>query len=74
MEKADVILLAGTNPDTKSPSSIRAYGKAGYMWPDVRYIGERANTADGYDYLGGDPKVLAGFVVRRGPFRRSSRR
>lgn len=67
VEEADAILLVGTNPRHEAAvlnSRIRkSWLKTGL---EVGFIGERADTTYGYDYLGSDAKALADFVAGKG--------
>ncbi|KAF9225039.1 Ndufs1, NADH-ubiquinone oxidoreductase 75kD subunit (775) [Gyrodon lividus] len=69
VESADAILLVGTNPRHEAAvlnSRIRKNWL--HTGLEVGLIGERADTAYGYDYLGPDAKALADFIAGKGPF------
>lgn len=69
VEKADVILLVGTNPRHEAPvlnSRIRkSWLRSGL---EVGFIGERADVTYGYDYLGPGLAALSDFVAGKGSF------
>ncbi|KAI5116252.1 hypothetical protein M0805_007966 [Coniferiporia weirii] len=69
VEEADAILLIGTNPRHEAAvlnSRIRkSWLRSGL---EVGFIGERADTTYGYDYIGADAKALANFVAGKGAF------
>ncbi|KAF7976923.1 hypothetical protein HWV62_5328 [Athelia sp. TMB] len=69
IEEADAILLVGTNPRHEAAVLNSRIRKSWlHTGLEVGYIGERADTTYGYDYLGGDAKALADFVAGKGPF------
>jgi NADH dehydrogenase (ubiquinone) Fe-S protein 1 len=69
VEQADAILLVGTNPRHEAAvlnSRIRKSWLHSSL--EVGFIGERADTTYGYDFLGEDAKALADFVAGKGAF------
>jgi NADH dehydrogenase (ubiquinone) Fe-S protein 1 len=69
VEEADAILLVGTNPRHEAAvlnSRIRKSWLHSTL--EVGFIGERADTTYGYDYLGEDAKALADFIAGKGEF------
>ena len=69
VEQADAILLVGTNPRHEAAvlnSRIRKSWLHTNL--EVGFIGERADTTYGYDYIGADAKALADFIAGKGPF------
>ena len=69
VEEADVILLVGTNPRHEAAVLNSRIRKSWlHTGLEVGLIGERADTAYGYDYLGPDAKALADFVAGKGAF------
>jgi NADH dehydrogenase (ubiquinone) Fe-S protein 1 len=69
VEDADVILLIGTNPRHEAAVLNSRIRKSWlHTGLEVGYIGERADTTYGYDYLGSDAKALAGFIAGKGAF------
>lgn len=69
IEEADAILLIGTNPRHEAAvlnSRIRKSWLHTNL--EVGLIGERADTAYGYEYIGSDAKALANFIAGKGPF------
>jgi len=69
VELADVILLVGTNPRHEAAVLNSRIRKSWlHTGLEVGYIGERADTTYGYDYLGADSKALADFVAGKGAF------
>ncbi|KAH7929026.1 Ndufs1, NADH-ubiquinone oxidoreductase 75kD subunit (775) [Leucogyrophana mollusca] len=69
VESADVILLVGTNPRHEAAVLNSRIRKSWlHTGLEVGLIGERADTAYGYDYLGADAKALADFIAGKGPF------
>lgn len=69
VEHADVILLIGTNPRHEAAVLNSRIRKSWlHTGLEVGYIGERADTTYGYDYLGSDAKALAGFIAGKGAF------
>ncbi|KAF9777467.1 Ndufs1, NADH-ubiquinone oxidoreductase 75kD subunit (775) [Thelephora terrestris] len=69
VEDADVILLVGTNPRHEAAvlnSRIRkSWLNSGL---EIGFIGERADTTYGYDYLGADGDAIAHLVAGKGEF------
>ncbi|OBZ76170.1 NADH-ubiquinone oxidoreductase subunit, mitochondrial [Grifola frondosa] len=68
-EEADVILLVGSNPRHEAAvlnSRIRKSWLHTNL--EVGLIGERVDTAYGYEYLGADAKAVADFVAGKGAF------
>ncbi|KJA23758.1 hypothetical protein HYPSUDRAFT_137345 [Hypholoma sublateritium FD-334 SS-4] len=69
VEKADAILLVGTNPRHEAAVLNSRIRKSWLHTPvEIALIGERADTAYGYDYLGDSAKALADFVAGKGAF------
>jgi NADH dehydrogenase (ubiquinone) Fe-S protein 1 len=69
VEKADVILLVGTNPRHEAPVLNSRIRKSWlHTSLEVGLIGERADTTYGYDFLGEDAKALSDFVAGKGDF------
>jgi NADH dehydrogenase (ubiquinone) Fe-S protein 1 len=69
VEAADVILLVGTNPRHEAAVLNSRIRKSWlHTGLEVGYIGERADTTYGYDYLGADSKALANFIAGKGAF------
>jgi NADH dehydrogenase (ubiquinone) Fe-S protein 1 len=69
VEDADVILLVGTNPRHEAAVLNSRIRKSWlHTGLEVGYIGERADTTYGYDYLGPDAKALADFIAGKGAF------
>lgn len=69
IEDADVILLVGTNPRHEAAVLNSRIRKSWlHTGLEVGYIGERADTTYGYDYLGSDAKALTEFIAGRGAF------
>ncbi|KAI6039151.1 Ndufs1, NADH-ubiquinone oxidoreductase 75kD subunit (775) [Pisolithus marmoratus] len=69
LEEADVILLVGTNPRHEAAVLNSRIRKSWLHTPlEVGLIGERMDTAYGYEYLGPDAKALAEFIAGKGPF------
>ncbi|KAF8838713.1 Ndufs1 [Paxillus ammoniavirescens] len=69
VESADAILLVGTNPRHEAAVlNSRIRNSWLHTGLEVGLIGERADTAYGYDYLGSDAKALADFISGKGPF------
>ena len=60
IEKADALLIVGSNPRREAPCSMRASASAG-AWAISRSAssGERADLTYPYDYLGAGPETLA---------------
>lgn len=69
VEEADAILLVGTNPRHEAAVLNSRIRKSWlHTGLEVGFIGERADTTYGYDYIGADAKALADFVAGKGPF------
>ncbi|KAI0062525.1 NADH-ubiquinone oxidoreductase [Artomyces pyxidatus] len=69
VEQADVILLVGTNPRHEAAVLNSRIRKSWlHTGLEVGFIGERADTTYGYDYLGQDAKALADFIAGKGEF------
>ncbi|KAH8827071.1 Ndufs1, NADH-ubiquinone oxidoreductase 75kD subunit (775) [Flagelloscypha sp. PMI_526] len=69
VEQADAILLVGTNPRHEASVLNSRIRKSWLHTPlEVGLIGERADTAYGYDYLGPDTKALTDFIAGKTPF------
>ncbi|KAI0312436.1 NADH-ubiquinone oxidoreductase [Amylostereum chailletii] len=69
VEEADAILLVGTNPRHEAAVLNSRIRKSWlHTGLEVGLIGERVDTAYGYDYLGTDAKALADFVAGKGEF------
>lgn len=69
IEEADAILLVGTNPRHEAAVLNSRIRKSWlHTGLEVGFIGERADTTYGYDYIGADAKALADFVAGKGPF------
>jgi len=69
VEKADAILLVGTNPRHEAAVLNSRIRKSWlHTGLEVALVGERADTAYGYDYLGDTAKALTDFVAGKGPF------
>lgn len=69
VEHADAILLVGTNPRHEAAVLNARIRKSWLHTPlEVGFVGERADTTYGYDYLGPDAKALADFVAGKGVF------
>ncbi|KAI9428631.1 Ndufs1, NADH-ubiquinone oxidoreductase 75kD subunit (775) [Lactarius indigo] len=69
VEQADVILLVGTNPRHEAAVLNSRIRKSWlHTGLEVGLIGERVDTAYGYDYLGQDTKALADFIAGKGEF------
>lgn len=69
VEVADAILLVGTNPRHEAAVLNSRIRKSWlHTGLEVGYIGERADTTYGYDYLGADSKALADFIAGKGAF------
>lgn len=69
VEQADVILLVGTNPRHEA-AVLNSRIRKSWMHTglEVGFIGERADTTYGYDYLGNGAKALADFIAGKGAF------
>ena len=69
IEEADAILLVGTNPRHEA-AVLNSRIRKSWLHTDleVGFIGERADTTYGYEYIGPDAKALAEFVAGKGPF------
>lgn len=69
VERADVILLVGTNPRHEAAVLNSRIRKSWlHTGLEVGLIGERVDTTYGYDYLGNDAKAVADFVAGKGEF------
>ncbi|KAG1809703.1 Ndufs1, NADH-ubiquinone oxidoreductase 75kD subunit (775) [Suillus subaureus] len=69
VEEADAILLVGTNPRHEAAVLNSRIRKSWlHTSLEVGLIGERTDTAYGYDYLGADSKALADFIAGKGAF------
>ncbi|KAH7883116.1 Ndufs1, NADH-ubiquinone oxidoreductase 75kD subunit (775) [Phlebopus sp. FC_14] len=69
VESADVILLVGTNPRHEAAVLNSRIRKSWlHTGLEVGLIGERADTAYGYDYLGAGAQALADFISGKSPF------
>ncbi|KAF4607718.1 NADH dehydrogenase (ubiquinone) 78K chain precursor, 5-prime end [Pleurotus pulmonarius] len=69
VEEADVILLVGSNPRHEAAVLNSRLRKSWiHTGLEVGFIGERADTTYGYDYLGADAKAVSDFVAGKGPF------
>jgi NADH dehydrogenase (ubiquinone) Fe-S protein 1 len=69
VEAADVILLVGTNPRHEAPVLNSRIRKSWlHTGLEVGFIGERADTTYGYDYLGADLNALQDFIAGKGQF------
>ncbi|KAJ3510326.1 hypothetical protein NLJ89_g4741 [Agrocybe chaxingu] len=69
VERADAILLVGTNPRHEAAVLNSRIRKSWlHSGLEVGYIGDRADTTYGYDYLGQDAKALSDFIAGKGPF------
>ncbi|KAF5372588.1 hypothetical protein D9758_005166 [Tetrapyrgos nigripes] len=69
IEEADAILLVGTNPRHEAAVLNSRIRKSWlHTGLEVGLIGERVDTAYGYDYIGQDVKALADFIAGKGEF------
>ena len=68
VEKADVILLIGTNPRHEAVLNSRIRKRWLHTGLEVGFIGERTDTTYGYEYLGDSAKTLSDFVAGKGVF------
>jgi NADH dehydrogenase (ubiquinone) Fe-S protein 1 len=69
IEQADAILLVGTNPRHEAAVLNSRIRKSWlHTSLEVGFIGERTDTAYGYEYLGADIKALADFIAGKGSF------
>lgn len=69
IEQADAILLVGTNPRHEAAVLNSRIRKSWlHTTLEVGFIGERVDTAYGYDYLGQDIKAVQEFVAGKGEF------
>ncbi|TFK64653.1 NADH-ubiquinone oxidoreductase [Pluteus cervinus] len=69
VEQADAILLVGTNPRHEAAVLNSRIRKSWlHTSLEVGLIGERVDTAYGYEYLGADAKALTDFVSGKGEF------
>ncbi|KAF5350664.1 hypothetical protein D9756_008524 [Leucocoprinus leucothites] len=68
VEEADAILLVGTNPRHEAAVLNSRIRKSWLHTPlEVGFVGERADTTYGYEYLGGDANALETFVSGKAP-------
>ncbi|KZT65005.1 Ndufs1, NADH-ubiquinone oxidoreductase 75kD subunit (775) [Daedalea quercina L-15889] len=69
VEQADCILLVGSNPRHEAAVLNSRIRKSWlHTTLEVGLIGERADTAYGYEYLGADAKAVADFVAGKTDF------
>ncbi len=69
LEEADAILLVGTNPRHEAAVLNSRIRKSWlHTGLEIGLVGERVDTAYGYDYIGSDAKALSDFVAGKGPF------
>ncbi|EKM56635.1 uncharacterized protein PHACADRAFT_118474 [Phanerochaete carnosa HHB-10118-sp] len=69
VERADAILLVGTNPRHEAAVLNSRIRKSWlHTGLEVGLIGDRVDTTYGYDYLGSDAKAVADFVAGKGEF------
>ncbi|KAF8905933.1 NADH-quinone oxidoreductase [Gymnopilus junonius] len=69
VEKADAILLIGTNPRHEAAVLNSRIRKSWlHTGLEVGLVGERADTTYGYDFIGEDAKALSNFIAGKGPF------
>ncbi|KAI0033304.1 NADH-ubiquinone oxidoreductase [Vararia minispora EC-137] len=69
VERADAILLVGTNPRHEAAVLNSRIRKSWlHTGLEVGLIGARADTAYGYEYLGDGARALADFVAGKGTF------
>jgi len=69
VERADAILLVGTNPRHEAAVLNSRIRKSWiHTGLEVGLVGERVDTTYGYDYLGQDAKALADFISGKGEF------
>ncbi|KAF8345694.1 Ndufs1 [Amanita rubescens] len=69
IEQADAILLVGTNPRHEAAVLNSRIRKSWlHTSLEVGFIGDRVDTAYGYDFLGTDVKALQDFVAGKGEF------
>lgn len=69
VEQADVILLVGSNPRHEAAVLNSRIRKSWlHTSLEVGLIGERVDTAYGYEYLGDSAKAVADFVAGKGKF------
>lgn len=69
IEQADAILLVGTNPRHEAAVLNSRIRKSWlHTSLEVGFIGDRVDTAYGYDFLGTDVKALQNFVSGKGEF------
>ncbi|KAK2462544.1 hypothetical protein APHAL10511_005514 [Amanita phalloides] len=69
IEQADAILLVGTNPRHEAAVLNSRIRKSWlHTSLEVGFIGERIDTAYGYEYLGADVKAVQDFVAGKGKF------
>jgi len=69
LEEADAILLINTNPRHEAAVLNSRIRKSWlHTGLEVGLIGERVDTAYGYEYIGSDARALSDFVAGKGPF------
>lgn len=69
LEKADAILIVGSNPRHEAAVLNSRIRKSWlHTSLEVGWIGERADPAYGYEFLGEDLKVVTDFVAGKGTF------
>jgi NADH dehydrogenase (ubiquinone) Fe-S protein 1 len=69
IEQADAMLLVGTNPRHEAAVLNSRIRKSWlHTSLEVGFIGERTDTAYGYEYLGADARALADFIAGKGSF------
>ena len=69
VETADAILLVGTNPRHEAAVLNSRIRKSWlHTGLEIGLIGERADTAYGYEYMGDSAKALSDFVAGKGVF------
>ena len=69
VEKADAILLVGTNPRHEAAVLNSRIRKSWlHTGLEVGLIGERTDTTYGYEYIGDSAKALSDFVAGKGVF------
>ncbi|KAF8227511.1 NADH-ubiquinone oxidoreductase [Tricholoma matsutake] len=69
VEEADVILLVGTNPRHEAAVLNSRIRKSWlHTGLEVGLIGDRVDTAYGYEYLGSDAKAVSEFITGKSAF------
>lgn len=69
IEQADIILLVGANPRHEAAVLNSRIRKSWlHTGLEVGLVGERADVAYGYEYLGPDAKALSDFIAGKGTF------